>query len=74
MLLGIVSGQSVPSVEDLVTDNTVVGETKVGETKVDLCVSFNTLLCLEKFSTGETTELARLFVPSHKRLDQGVQI
>ena len=69
MLLGIVSGQSVPSVEDLVTDNTVVGKTKV-----DLCVSFNTLLCLEKLSTGETTELARLFVPSHKRLDQGVQI
>ena len=69
MLLGIVSGQSVPSVEDLVTDNTVVGKTKV-----DLCVSFNTLLCLEKLSTSETTELARIFVPSHKRLDQGVQI
>ena len=69
MLLGIVSGQSVPSVEDLVTDNTVVGETEV-----NLSVSFNTLLCLEKFSTGQTTKLARLFVPSHKRLDQGVQI
>ena len=69
MLLGVVSGKSVPSVEDLVTDNTVVGETKVV-----LCVSFNALLCLEKLSTGETTKLARLFVPSHKRLDQGVQI
>ena len=69
MLLGVVSGQSVPSVEDLVTDNTVVGETEV-----NLSVSFNTLLCLEKLATGETTELARIFVPSHKRLDQGVQI
>ena len=69
MLLGIMSGQSVPSVEDLVTDNTVVGETEV-----NLGVSFNTLLCLEKLATGETTELARIFVPSHKRLDQGVQI
>ena len=69
MLLGIVSGQSVPSVEDLVTDNTVVGETEV-----NLGVSFNTLLCLEKLATGETTELARIFVPSHKCLDQGVQI
>ena len=69
MLLGIVSGKSVPSVEDLVTDNTVVGETKV-----DFCVPFNTLLCLKKLSTGKTTKLARLFVPSHKRLDQGVQI
>ena len=69
MLLGIVGGQSVPSVEDLVTDNTVVGETEV-----NLGVSFNTLLCLEKLSTSETTELARIFVPSHKRLDQGVQI
>ena len=69
MLLGVVSGQGVPSVEDLVTDNTVVGETKM-----DFCVSFNTLLCLKKLATGKTTKLARLFVPSHKRLDQGVQI
>ena len=68
MLLGIVSGQSVPSVEDLVTDNTMVGKTKM-----DLSVAFNTLFCLKKFSTGETTELAR-FMLSHKRLDQGIQI
>ena len=68
MLLGVMRGQCVPRVEDFVTDDTMVGETEM-----DLSVTFNALFCLEKFSTGETTKLAR-FMLSHKRLDQGVQI
>ena len=62
-------GQCVPCVEDFVTDNAVVGESKM-----DLSVTFNALLCLKKFSTGEATKLASFLMPSHKRLDQGIQI
>ena len=62
-------GQCVPCVEDFVADNAVVGESKM-----DLSVTFNALLRLKKFSTGETTKLASFLMPSHKRLDQGIQI
>ena len=69
MLLGIMRGQCVSCVEDFVTNDAMVGETKV-----DLSVSFNALFCFKKFSTGEATKLAGIFMLSHKCLDQGIQI
>ena len=62
-------GQCVPCIEDFVADNAVVRESKM-----DLSVTFNALFCLKKFSTGEATKLARIFMLSHKCLDQGIQI
>ena len=67
MLLGIVSCQSVSSVENLVTDNAVVRHSEV-----DLCVSLATLLGLKEFATGQTLILPQLCAPyqaGHQRVE-----